>query len=216
MTIRTNYIENAFPQINIVCKDAMPVLERYGFTTRDIINLCGGIPAPQMTNIRVTIAATYSSALSVQICTDQHEVARNIDFEIARIDNNYMYVNEKRQGLGTNLFLTQVRAALLHKFGKIHLTAMGPEDGLDWNGYYFWALLGFENTDIAEYQSWAKAMGRKEPTLSELVQTQSGRTLWKNTGFTWIGNFYPTMGHPCMAYLQKHLHRKKIDFYLDV
>jgi hypothetical protein len=76
-----------------------------------------------------------------------------MDFEIARIDNNYMYVHEKREGLGTNLFLTQVHTALKHGFRKIHLTAMGPEDGLDWKGYYFWAILGFENTDIAEYEA---------------------------------------------------------------
>jgi hypothetical protein len=117
-----------------------------------------------------------------------------MDFEIARIDNNYMYVHEKREGLGTNLFLTQVHTALKHGFHKIHLTAMGPEDGLDWKGYYFWAILGFENTDIAEYRAWASEMGRAEPTLS--------------------GNFHLTRGHPCLNYLQNYLYRKNIDFTL--
>ena len=214
MAILTNYIENVFPQIDIDWKGARPVLEKYGFTAMDIINLCGGVPTQSITNIRVTIAATYSTALSVQIITDQYEVSRNMDFEIARIDNNYMYVNERRQGLGTNLFLTQICTAWRYQFKKIHLTAMAPEDDLDWNGYYFWAVVGFENTDIGEYKAWAKKMGRKEPTLSELVQTQAGRNLWKKTGFTWIGDFYPATGHSCMAYLQKYLDRKKIDFTL--
>jgi hypothetical protein len=215
MAIRTNYIEEVTPNIRIEGKDAARVLKHYGITVDDVVNLCGGIPSPHITNIRVTITATYSSALSARVFTDQYEVARNMDFEIGRIDNNFMYVQEKRQGLGTNLFLTQVHTALRHRLRKIHLTAMGPEDGLDWNGYYFWAVLGFENTDIDEYLAWASAMGREEPTLSELVQTESGRLLWKNGGFTWIGNFHLEKSHTCMKYLQQYLRRKNIDFMLD-
>ncbi len=92
---------------------------------------------------------------------------------------------------------------------------MGPEDGLDWGGYYFWAKLGFENTDIGEYKAWAAEMGRKEPTLSELMQTKIGRELWKNTGFTWVGNFHLAKDHPCSGYLQKYLQRKKINVDLE-
>jgi hypothetical protein len=65
VAIRTNYIENVFPHILIDQKGAQPILDDYGFSVRDVINLCGGIPAPHISNIRVTIAATYSSALSV-------------------------------------------------------------------------------------------------------------------------------------------------------
>jgi hypothetical protein len=215
MPIRTNYIEDVYSHIHIEWKNARPVMDRYGFSARGIINLCGGIPGPHITNIHVVISATYSSAISVQVFTDQYEIARNMDFEIARIDNNYMYVHGQRQGLGTNLFLTQVHTSLQYRFKKIHLTAMGPEDGLDWNGYYFWAVLGFENTDIAEYWAWASAMGREEQTLSELVQTETGRTLWKNGGFTWIGNFYLAKDHACLFYLQRYLRRKNIDFMLN-
>lgn len=216
MAIRTNYIGDVFSLIRIEAKNAHPVLDKYGFTIADIINLCGGIPSPYISNIRVTISATYSSALSVQIVTDQYELARNMDFEIARIDNNYLYINEKGQGLGTNLFLTRAQTAVHYHLRKIHVTAMGPEDGLDWMGYYFWAVLGFENTDIAEYEAWASAMERTEPTLSELVQSETGRELWKRAGFTWIGNFHLIEGHPCLAYLQQHLTRKKIDLTLDI
>jgi hypothetical protein len=191
------------------------VLERHGCSVRDIIDLCGGIPAPYISGIRIKISATYSTALAVQICTDQYEIARNMDFEIGRIDNNYMHVVEKDHGLGTNLFLTQYRTARKYNFRKIHLTAMGPEDGLDWRGYCFWAKLGFENTDIEEYKIWAAAMDRNEPTLSELMQTQEGRKLWENTGFTWIGNFHLAKGHPCSAYLGKYLQRKGINFDLE-
>ena len=58
-------------------------------------------------------------------------------------------------------------------------------------------------------------MGRKEATLSELMQSESGRQLWKKTGFTWIGNFFLADGHPCLDYLRKHLRRKKINFEVN-
>jgi len=172
-----NYTDYVFSHIHIEKKNCQPVLERHSLSVQDIVDLCGGIPTPYITGIRVTINGTSSTALSVQIFTDQYEVVRNMDFEIGRIDNNYMYVEQKGQGLGTNLFLTQFRTARKYNFKKIHLTAMGPEDGLNWNGYYFWAELGFENTDIDEYKAWAVRMGRDEPTLSELMQTQEGRDL---------------------------------------
>ena len=215
MALRTNYINDVLPRIHIELRKAHAVLEKYGLSALDIIDLCGGIPGPHISNIHVIIVATYSSALSVHILTDQYEIVRNMDFDIGRIDNNYMYVQEKGQGLGTNMFLTQIHTAIRHHFKKIHLTAMGPEDGLDWNGYYFWAELGFENTDTAEYHAWAVQMGREEPSLSELMQSETGRALWKNTGFTWIGNFYLARGHRCMTYLQQYLKRKEIDFLLD-
>jgi hypothetical protein len=210
-----NFIDHVFPHIHIETKNAQPVLERHGCSLRDAIDLCGGIPTSYITNIRVKIHSTYSTALCVQVVTDQYEVARNMDFEIGRIDNNYMYVEQKGQGIGTSLFLTQIRTARKFNFKKIHVTAMGPEDGLDWRGYYFWANLGFENTDIKEYKAWAAEMDRKEPTLSELVQTKAGRELWKNTGFTWIGNFHLAKDHPCSDYLQKYLKRKNLNFDLE-
>jgi hypothetical protein len=210
VAIQTNFIDELFPSIQIEVNNASEV--QLPLSVLDIINLCGGIPSPDITNARVLITATYVTALSVKITTDQYEVARNMDFEIGRIDNNFMEAYEKGQHIGTNLFLNQVQTARQHGFRKIHVTAMGREDELDWDGYYFWANLGFENTDIIEYQNWAADMGREEPTLSELMQTQAGRYLWKKTGFTWIGNFYLADEHPCMAYLKKHLQRNGIDF----
>ena len=212
VAIQTNYIDELFPSIHIELQNAFE--EQLPLSVRDIINLCGGMPAPNITNARVIITPTYGSALNVKIKTDQYEVARNMDFEIGRIDNNYMHVEEKGKGIGTHLFLNQVQAALQHGFRRLYMVAFAPSDDLAWYGYYFWANLGFENADIDEYRDWAAAMGRKEATLSELMQSESGRELWKNTGITWIGNFYLTKGHRCFDYLQMHLQRKKIDFTL--
>jgi hypothetical protein len=58
-----------------------------------------------------------------------------------------------------------------------------------WTGYYFWAGMGFHNADVEEFEAWARAMNRDEVTLDELMQTEEGRKLWKEAGFTWIGDF---------------------------
>ena len=215
MRVQTNYIDDVYHKIDFELKGARATLEQYAISKREIVNLCGGIPSPVITNIRVVITATYASALCAQVITDQYEVSRNMDFDIWRLDNNYMYVKNKGQGIGTNLFLNQLQTARKYPFEKLNTIATAPDDELAWDGYYFWANLGFENKDINDYREWAKAMGRKEPTLSELVQTEEGRSLWKRTGFTWIGAFYLATGHPCMDYLRRHLQRKGINIALE-
>lgn len=214
MPIQTNYIDELANTIYFELNDAEPVVDQYHLSRYDIVNLCGGIPAPTITSIRVIMHATYTSAISVRVFSDQYEVVRNMDFQIGRIDNNHMVVAQPGQGLGTNLFLTQVRSARDHHFKRLHMTALTPDDERNWTGYYFWAELGYENTDTDEFHAWAVEMGRDELTLSELVQSASGRQLWRQTGFTWIGNFYLTDDHPCMAYLLQHLQRQGIDFDL--
>src|SRR5260370_41630218 len=89
--IQTNYIDEVYHNICFELKDAGATLEHYGLPDREIGNLCAGIPSPNITNIRVVITATYTSALCVQVITDQYEVSRNMDFDIWRIDTNYMF-----------------------------------------------------------------------------------------------------------------------------
>ena len=109
MATQTNFIDELYPSIRIELNNASK--EQLPLAVRDIINLCGGIPLPDITYVHVVITATYASALSVKITTDQYEVVRNMDIEIGRIDNNYMYVYEKERGIGTNLFLNQLQTA---------------------------------------------------------------------------------------------------------
>ena len=215
MGAQINFIDKLYPRIHFELIGADVVFQRYNISAREVLNLCGGVPALYISHIHVTISGTYSSALSVKVITDQYEVVRNMDFEIGRIDNNYMYVQEKGQGIGTNLFLNQLQAAWKCQIKKLITISMAPDDERAWDGYYFWANLGFENTDIEEYQEWAAVMGREESTLSELMQTKEGRDLWKRSGFTWIGSFHLARGHSCWDYLQRHIKRKGIDFDLD-
>jgi len=214
MPLQTNFIGDVLPSIHFeligIPEDALPV------TATELLNLCGGIPSSSITNINVRIHATYASAFTVKILTDQYEAVRSMDFSIGRIDNNYLYVTERRQGIGTNLFLNQLQAARKKGFKRIHVTAMAPYDeDTAWAGYYFWANLGFENADIDEFVAWAEEMGRTEPTLNALMLSEEGRYLWKTTGFTWIGDFYIIDGHNCFKYLNAYLQRKNIEFIID-
>jgi hypothetical protein len=214
MPLVTNFTNDILPYadfslLGIEEKD-LPV------SLKDLLDLCGGIPSPSITGVRIEIFATFSSAFAVRICSDQYEAVRNMDFSIGRIDNNYLFINEQGKCIGTNLFLNQFQAARDNGFKRIHLTAMAPsEEEPDWSGYYFWACLGFQHADVNEFEAWAKTMGRKEPTLSDLMQTETGRMLWKATGFTWIGDFFLTEGYKCITHLKAHLQRKGIDFPID-
>lgn len=213
MPLVTNYIKDVLPFAQVSIHNVME--ENLPIPMQDFLNLCGGVPLPSITNLKVDIYATYSSAFTVKIFSDQYETVRSMDFSIGRIDNNYLYVTEKGQGIGTNLFLNQFQAARERGFKRIHLTAMAPyDDELRWNGYYFWACLGFHNSDVEEFHVWAQKMNRKEPTLSALMQTDEGRDFWKATGFTWIGDFF-LEGYDCIKHLKAHLQRRGIDFQIN-
>lgn len=214
MPLVTNFIDDILPHAKLsfhgIQEEALPV------PVKSLLNLSGGIPSPDITGLRVEIFATFSSAFTIKIYCDQYQASRNLDFSIGRIDNNYLFVNAQGQGTGTRLFLNQIQAAREMGFRRIHVTAMAPsEDEPDWNGYYFWACLGFHNAEDEEFLEWAQAMGRNEPTLSALMQTEEGRALWKATGYTWIGDFFLIEDYYCIACLKEHLNRKGIDFPID-
>jgi hypothetical protein len=210
---RTNYIDEKYDLIKPQIEDMAGVLRKYNLFVIDVVNLCGGMPSPDITDFQIRISSQYSDAITVEITTNLYEVVRAIDFQTGRIDNNFMLVYERGKTIGTNLFLNQLLTARKLGFQKFHTVAMAPNssDDTDWLGYYFWANLGFENSDIDEFKEWAITMGRKEESLSELVQTEEGREVWKKNGFTWVGNFYIEIGHPCWGYLKKHLERKGIE-----
>lgn len=54
-------------------------------------------------------------------------------------------------------------------------------------------------------------MKREERTLSELIQTEEGRAIWREAGFTWIGDFFLHDQSNCIKNLVSYLARKDID-----
>lgn len=207
---KTNFIEELHNLIYSNINDPFKVMNTHGMTVIDIVNLCGGIPSMKIKVFNIDISSQYKGAISVGIKTNLYELTRSIDFDTNRIDNNYMLVYDRGNGVGTSLFLNQYHAARKLAFNKLHTTALAPSADTKWYGYYFWANLGFENSDYEEYRDWTKIFDRKEETLSELVQTEEGRRVWKQYGFTWIGDFYLADNHKCSGYLMQHLKRKRI------
>ena len=220
--MQTNFVEAVYDQIQWTIEDSDSVMLKYNATDKDILNLCGGIPLPDISNIRVQIYPQYPAALVVTVNTDQYEVIRLIDFEVKLIDNHFMVVAETARGkhIGTNLFLNQREAAQTWKFRKLRTIARAPvidEDNreTDWYGYVFWANMGYANREPEEYARWAEKMNRTEPSLNELMQTEDGRQIWELYGTTWVGEFFLAKGHACSRYLKMYLKRKGIDVNIE-
>jgi GNAT superfamily N-acetyltransferase len=214
--IDTNFIEELYDQIDFKLTDTQGVMDQFELTPVDVLNLCGGIPLPGITGIHVDISSQYAGALTIKVVTDQYEVIRMIDMDLRRIDNRVMVVapEARGQGIGTNLFLNQLRTAQQIQIVKLQTFTRAPssydDEDQDWQGYYFWANFGFINTEVEEFNKWAFERGRLEPTLNELMQTEEGRRLWKEQGFSWTGDFVLQDEHGCLAYLNKYLGRKGI------
>jgi len=218
LPIQTNFIEELFDQIAFTVVDTQAVMSEFGLTRANVLNLCGGIPLPTITNIQVDISSQYKGALTIQISSDQYELIRMIDMDLRRIDNRVMVVEQEArgQGIGTNLFLNQVEAASQGQFIRLRTFTQAPsafdDEDLDWQGYYFWANFGFVNIETEEFNQWATLRGREEVTLNDLMQSEEGRELWKQEGFAWTGDFILQKGHACFIFLQTYLQRKGIDW----
>lgn len=158
-------------------------MRQFGLTPTDVLNLCGGIPLPTISGIHVNISSQYAGALTAEVATDQYQVIRTIDMDIRRIDNRSMVVDQ----------------------------AFDDEDK-DWQGYYFWANFGFVNTETEEFNQWAAARNLHETSLTELMQSEGGRNIWRQSGYSWIGEFILDEGHICSTYLKAYLKRKGIDW----
>jgi GNAT superfamily N-acetyltransferase len=215
--IQTNFIEEVFGQIEFNISDAKGVISQFGLSPATVLSLCGGIPLPTISSIKVHISSQYVGALTVQVIADQFEVIRSIDFDLRRIDNRSMIVDtsERGKGIGTNLLLTQIITARQLQFIKLQTVALAPsvyDEDQDWQGYYFWANFGFINVETEEFTRWCRERNLDPTTLNELMQTGDGRTLWRADGYTWIGEFILTAGHSCFDYLDLYLRRKGIDW----
>ena len=218
MPILTNFIEELYEQIEFTVDDTQCVMQQFGLTPADVLNLCGGIPLPTISGIHVNISSQYAGALTAQVTTDQYQVIRMIDSDIRRINNRIMVVDQEARGMGigTHLFLNQVQAARYWQFVKLRTYTRAPspydDEDKDWQGYYFWANFGFVNTETEEFNQWAITRNLHDTSLSELIQSEEGRNLWRQEGYPWIGEFILDKKHVCSTYLKAYLNRKGIDW----
>ena len=125
-----------------------------------------------------------------------------------------MHVLEGQKGIGTLLFCNQVREARLAGFRVIYTTAMGPEAGADWSGYYCWGRLGYE-MDSDDHETLLQLLqdfGRPPANLNTLLETEDGRSFWRAYGFTWSAEFHLHDASKSIAYLKQYLKETGKDF----
>ena len=99
-----------------------------------------------------------------------------------------------------HLPLNQVQAARQWKLVKLRTYTRAPspydDEDQDWQGYYFWANFGFVNTETEEFQKWAEARNLYDTSLNQLMQSDEGRKIWRQNGYSWIGEFILDERHP--------------------
>jgi hypothetical protein len=70
----------------------------YGLSVTDMINLSGGIPSENITDLEIKLLSKSAGVMSVQINTNFYQTNRVIDFELGIINNSFMHVLEGRKG----------------------------------------------------------------------------------------------------------------------
>ena len=182
-------------------------MSTYALSVTDIINLCGGIPNKDIRELEIEISSKSRGVLDVRINTNLYQTSRVIDFELRIINNSFMHVLQGKRGIGTILFCNQVRTARLFGFRVIYTTAMGPEAGADWKGYYCWGRLGYEmdKDDHETFLQLLRDFGRSSRNLHSLLETEDGKSFWLAYGFTWSAEFHLHDTSKNIAYLRKYL-----------
>jgi hypothetical protein len=215
MAVLLNDIGNSDSIPGYEVKDSHRVLQRYGFTKEDVLQLCGGIPTEEQMFTNVSITSSTEHTVVASVDSNLYSAVRTINFQSKVIYNDYIRVFSPGQHVGTTLFLRQVLSARRHGFIKLKATAIDYDGSERADGYYRWARLGYQMTDRNDLEDFAAQMlrlSRPEQTVGELVLSESGYTLWKLIGQTWIGEFRLADDSPSMRHLLEYLEIKGIDF----
>lgn len=213
--------------LNVYSDDYAGLVQaQWKITFEDLIQLCGGIPSQQITEMDLTITTVSIDALKVEIATEFYYVARTIDFNNGVISNDLMDVFDEDEFTGTTLFLFQVQYARKKGFHELRTQAQSREydtgvAGKEWDGYYRWARVGYQMYDPAQLKRLNELLQqgkRSEKTLGELVlslDNDEGYTFWKKAAvdFTWDGKFELKDNSVSMTHLRKYLVKKNIKNY---
>ena len=214
MAEKINFILDRVATINFGLVDEHKVMTTYNLTKDDLINLCGGWPSPHIRSFTCLIKSVSAETLNIKIETDLYKVERRINFESGLISNVLMEVFESGKGIGTRLFCIQVKEARKKGFRKMTTIAVSPDGISDWVGYYCWARLGYQMhpSDHEEFMEMMNSLHRPETNIQELLETGSGREIWRRDGFTWQGEFYLQDTSQNMTYLKTYLCEKNKDY----
>jgi hypothetical protein len=120
---------------------------------------------------------------------------------------------EKGKGKGTEIFSNQVTKLKDLGYKDIELTAAKSNI---YNGYYTWAMLGFEVSSKIELEDFKSLVrNTKNPRiqncrkLSELVSFKEGAEFWKKNGFQFEGKFDISEKSNSMKLLNNYIEKRK-------
>lgn len=213
---KTNFLDESFYNFTDFVEDAYNVLNRYGISVEDLINLSGGVPSRGIEFLILDAKSVSETTFHVVIETNLYDTARRIDFEDKEIENNGMFVYNPDNWIGTTLFLNQVKEARRQGFSFIKTIAEGPDVASDRNGHYRWGRVGYQmnSQDKLDFDIWVRSLKMFDDNLGELLLTDEGCRRWLLGGFTWSGKFFLDSDGDCMLYLIDYLERKGIPFIL--
>jgi hypothetical protein len=144
MAVLLNDIGNSDSIPGYEVKDSHRVLQRYGFTKEDVLQLCGGIPTEEQMFTNVSITSSTEHTVVASVDSNLYSAVRTINFQSKVIYNDYIRVFSPGQHVGTALFLRQVQCARRHGFIKLKATAIDYDASERADGYYRWARLGYQ------------------------------------------------------------------------
>ncbi|WP_139111388.1 hypothetical protein [Chitinophaga costaii] len=172
----------------------------------DLLNLCGGIPIAAPTNFKMYIEMEATNVYELKVFCDQFYVNRTIDLNTKIIYNNTMIIPDayRGNGVGTNLFLNQVKACRELAFGEINVLATS---GAGYTGHRHWGRVGFSQStiDAETFQSWCLRLGFHQPNLFELLKNEEGYKFWTELGPTWFGTFKVEDDSQNMSWLREYI-----------
>lgn len=196
--------------------DINAVMKKHRLSEDLLLQLSGGVPTRSFDKFNFTMYGLSEDVVKTTIDASFGEVVRRFDFKEKTIYNGLMDLDEKGQGIGTRLFLTEVRTARQQGFKEMTVYAAGDPYDDRWDGFYRWGRLGYkmDTDDQRRFDRLMKDHDRTEANIGELVLSDEGYKFWKENGFSWHGTFDLTDGSENMNYLIEYLRRKKIDFGL--
>jgi hypothetical protein len=213
---RVNFIDEVTISENI--NDRYGLLNIHLLNPTKVINLCGGVPAPNLDKLDLYIESSCSDSIDVEINTSLYSSSNTIFLNDRFITNNSFIIHKhklRRAGVGTRRIINQVVTAKKLGFLKIETYARGGIDNShhhQYNGHYTWARLGFDmvEDDVFRFRATMIEWMRPEKTIHELLSSEGGKKKWKYEGHGWSGYFDLTTNSPCLKRLEKYLIEKGI------
>lgn len=181
-------------------KNKVPALKN--IATKDLISLVGDTPAKGLKFLNKgdiffhQFGDNQNGNIQISLKNDKFYYTRILDIKdgkLVSMENNSIDVFTKKEGLGTKIFLNQVKAA--KKLGIKEFTCKAAK-GDEYNGYYTWARLGYtfakdeaqtKFNNVINFSNDPKIQDCK--SISALMRFKKGREFWKKNGFEFQAKF---------------------------